>query len=160
MIFINLVLKQACKDAGVTYCERVDEQDFDGFMIDRIYNQMAKADLIISDLTGRNPNVFYETGFAHGIGKKPILLTQKAEDIPFDLKHYPHIIYNGEIVKLQKELEKKVRWRMQNLTKEAIPNSESLEYYIFGQSLTESKEFTKCESGYGAFSFKIDYCQH
>ena len=35
--------------------------------MDRVCNQIAKADLIVADLTGRNPNVFYETGYAHAL---------------------------------------------------------------------------------------------
>ncbi|MCW5852783.1 MAG: hypothetical protein KIT87_22115 [Anaerolineae bacterium] len=88
-------IKQACKDVGA-YCERVDEQTYEGTITQRIYNQIAKADIIVSDMTGRNPNVFYETGYAHALNKRVILLTQKADDIPFDLKDYPHIVYEGK----------------------------------------------------------------
>jgi hypothetical protein len=40
-------------------------------------------------MTGRNPNVFYEVGYAHALGKIVLLLTQNGDDIPFDLKHRP-----------------------------------------------------------------------
>ena len=60
-------IKPACEKAGA-YAERVDEQIFTESILDRIYNQISKADLIISDMTGRNPNVFYETGYAHALG--------------------------------------------------------------------------------------------
>lgn len=63
----KLGIKKACKEAGA-YAERVDEQIFDEQILERVYNQIAKADLIISDMTGRNPNVFYETGYAHALG--------------------------------------------------------------------------------------------
>jgi hypothetical protein len=96
----QLGIKPAGDVAGA-YGERVDEQIFQESILERIFNQIAKADLIISDMTGRTPNVFYETGYAHALGKKVILLTQRSEDIPFDLKHYPHIIYGVSIVSLQ-----------------------------------------------------------
>jgi hypothetical protein len=51
------------------------------------------ARLIVADCTDRNPNVFYEIGLAHTIGKPTILLTQKSEDVPFDLRHWRHIAY-------------------------------------------------------------------
>src|SRR4051794_14017841 len=92
----ELGIKAACQEAGA-YCERVDKQMFDEDILDRVYNQISKADIIIAEMTGRNPNVFYETGYAHALNKRVILLTQEAEDIPFDLKHYPHIIYGGKI---------------------------------------------------------------
>ena len=75
---------------------------------------MPKADLIVADLTGRNPNVFYETGYAHALNKRVILLTQRAEDIPFDLKDYPHVVYGGRIFQLKPELEKRIRWFLAN----------------------------------------------
>jgi nucleoside 2-deoxyribosyltransferase len=71
----ELGIKEACNDAGA-YCERVDEQIFQERILDRIYNQIAKADIIIADMTGKNPNVFYEVGYAHALGKNTILLTQ------------------------------------------------------------------------------------
>jgi len=87
----QLGIKDACSDAGA-YCERVDEQIFQETILDRIYNQIAKADIIVADMTGRNANVFYEVGYAHALGKTTLLLTQSADDIPFDLKHFPHIV--------------------------------------------------------------------
>jgi nucleoside 2-deoxyribosyltransferase len=46
------------------------------------------ADLIVADLTGLNPNVFYELGIAHGLGIPTVLITQSLDEIPFDLKTY------------------------------------------------------------------------
>jgi hypothetical protein len=104
----NLGIKQSCIDAG-TYCERVDEQIFHESILERIYNQISKADIIIADMTGKNPNVFYEVGYAHALGKLTVLLTQNSEDIPFDLKHYPHIIYNKKISKLKNDLTPRIK---------------------------------------------------
>ncbi|MCH7994731.1 MAG: hypothetical protein IIB57_09840, partial [Planctomycetes bacterium] len=74
----ELGIREACTQAGA-YCERVDEQIFHESILDRIYNQIAKADIVIADMTGRNANVFYEVGYAHALGKRTILLTRKAE---------------------------------------------------------------------------------
>jgi nucleoside 2-deoxyribosyltransferase len=75
----KLGIKAACEKAGA-YCERVDEQIFAESILARIYNQIAKADIIVSDMTGKNPNVFYETGYAHALNKQVILLTQNSDD--------------------------------------------------------------------------------
>ena len=99
----QLGIKAACHEVGA-YSERVDEQQYDGSILERVYNQISKADLLIADMTGRNPNVFYEVGYAHALGKRVILLTQRSEDIPFDLKHFPHIIYGGSITGLKDQL--------------------------------------------------------
>ncbi|MBX3610096.1 MAG: hypothetical protein KF871_09375 [Hydrogenophaga sp.] len=104
-------IKRACEEQGC-YCERVDEQMFDGSILDRIYHQIRSADVVVADLTGRNANVFYETGYAHGLGKRVILLTQRQEDIPFDLRHYHHIVYGGRIADLATELGRRIAWAL------------------------------------------------
>lgn len=124
----KLGIKQSCIDAGA-YCERVDEQIFNESILDRIYNQISKADIVIADMTNRNPNVFYEVGYAHALGKTTILLTKNSDDIPFDLKHYPHIIYNNKIGKLKEDLTQRVRWCVEN--ENSDDNNQKVEIDIF-----------------------------
>src|SRR6185503_3410527 len=88
-------IKSACKNIGVVV-ERVDEQIHDQIILRQIYDQIVRADIIVADMTGRNPNVFYEVGYAHALQKRVILLTQHSKDIPFNLTHYQHIIYQGK----------------------------------------------------------------
>lgn len=102
-------IKLACEAVGVT-CERVDEQSFDETILQRVYDQIRKADAIVADMSGRNPNVFYEVGFAHAVRKRVILLTRVADDIPFDLKQHPHIVYEGKSFVLREQLTKKLKW--------------------------------------------------
>ena len=45
---------------------------------------ISDSDIIIADLTASNPNVFYELGIAHAVGKPVVLLTQSIEDVPFE----------------------------------------------------------------------------
>jgi hypothetical protein len=104
-------IKGAAQEVGA-YAERIDEQIFSDGILDRIYNQIYKADIIVADMTGRNPNVFYEVGYAHALGKIVLLLTQDANDIPFDLKNRQHTIYGGSIEKLRKELVEKLHWAL------------------------------------------------
>jgi hypothetical protein len=54
--------------------------------------------VVICNCTGRNPNVFYEIGIAHTLGREVILITQIEGDIPFDLRHLRYVRYlnNGE----------------------------------------------------------------
>jgi hypothetical protein len=102
-------IRGATQEVGA-YAERVDEQMFTGGILDRIFNQISKADVIVADMTGRNPNVFYEVGYAHALGKVVLLLTQDTDDIPFDLKHRPHTVYGGQIETLRRELVPKIEW--------------------------------------------------
>jgi nucleoside 2-deoxyribosyltransferase len=117
----KLGIKETAEKLGIR-AERVDEQIFHKEnILERIYSQIDAADFIIADLTGRNPNVFYETGYAHAKGKLCLLLTSKADDIPFDLKHHRHIIYGDSIQNLRQALEKDLDW-----LKSEIANQQSV----------------------------------
>jgi len=133
----KLGIGPACKGAGA-YCERVDEQIYTENIMERIRNQIAKADLIVSDLTGQNPNVFYETGYAHALGKTTILLTQKAEDIPFDLKHTPHIVYGKSVSGIKPELRRRIKYFIDHPTKTQMVTVQALAYYVNGQNIEVS----------------------
>ena len=112
----KLGIKDTAEKLGIR-AERVDEQIFHKEnILERIYGQIDAADLIIADMTGRNPNVFYETGYAHAKGKLCLLLTSRADDIPFDLKHHRHIIYGDSIQNLRQALEKDLDWLKSEIT--------------------------------------------
>lgn len=57
-----------------------------------------RSRVVVCDCTGRNPNVFYEAGIAHTLGREVILVTQADHDIPFDRRHLRYVRYlnNGE----------------------------------------------------------------
>ena len=110
----KLGIKKTCEEEGFV-AERVDEQKFSENILERIYRQIAAADVVVADMTGRNPNVFYEVGYAHALKKQCILLTSKSSDIPFDLKHHRHIIYEGSIVTLCKLLKSELKWQLEEI---------------------------------------------
>lgn len=130
----NYGIKESCKEVEA-YCERVDEQIFRETILDRIYNQISKADLVIADMTGRNSNVFYEVGYAHALDKPTILLTNKSDDIPFDLKHYPHIIYDGKISIIRNELTKRIKWFQENSQSQQSQFKIEIEIYVDDKNL-------------------------
>ena len=109
-------IKQLCSELSIV-AERVDEQFYSETMLERIYRQIENADFIIADMTGKNPNVFYEVGYAHAKGKICALITQKSEDIPFDLQHHFHIIYDGNIGELKSQLLPRLHWMKSELEK-------------------------------------------
>ena len=74
-------------------CLRADDIYDNRPIIEDIWRCTNEARILIAELTGRNANVFYETGIAHTIGKEVILISQSMEDVPFDLKHLRCIVY-------------------------------------------------------------------
>jgi hypothetical protein len=100
-------IKAAATAAGAD-ARRVDEQIHDSLILERIYGQIRLADLIVADMTGRSPNVFYEVGYAHAIERRVVLVAKSASDIPFNLSQYPHIIYGGDAALLQSELQARI----------------------------------------------------
>lgn len=129
-------IKQTCDDLGVI-AERVDEQHFSETILERVYRQIENSDFVIAEMTGMNPNVFYEVGYAHAKNKQCALVTQSASDIPFDLKHHPHVVYDGSIEDLKEKLHPRVEWLRAETEKrksETISLSVSAENQILEKS--------------------------
>jgi len=111
----KLGIKEPATQLGML-AERVDEQIFREGILERIYRQIDVADLIVADMSGQNPNVFYEVGYAHAKGKLCILMTKNASDIPFDLKHHRHIVYGSSIDGLRTSLAQELAWAKSEIT--------------------------------------------
>lgn len=114
----RLGIKDAVAQFDDMVAERVDEQIYREGILERIYRQIEVADIIIADMSGQNPNVFYEVGYAHSKQKLCILLTANADDIPFDLKHQRHIVYGKSILTLRREFEREIEWARAELEKQ------------------------------------------
>lgn len=89
-------------------CERVDEQEFNGSIRDRILKNIREACFIIADVTEARPNCYYELGVAHALGKEVIHLAHSAQDIHFDVKDFNFIIY-GNGIELEQKLHRRIR---------------------------------------------------
>lgn len=74
-------------------CKRGDDFFRTRAIIDDLWSAIYYSKACIADCTGKNPNVFYELGIAHTLGRPTILITQSIEDIPFDIRHIRHILY-------------------------------------------------------------------
>jgi hypothetical protein len=91
-IYANAI-RTAVQRLGVSL-SRADEIYGSRAIIQDIWEAIFSSEVIIAELTGRNPNVMYEVGLAHALGKQVIILTQTLDDVPFDLKHYRCIVYD------------------------------------------------------------------
>ena len=75
-----------------------------------ILEQITKAELVLADVTGRNPNVFYELGITHSVvpSGHVLILTQDEGDVPFDIRQYRYLRYEvteAGLAELQQGLE-------------------------------------------------------
>jgi hypothetical protein len=95
---------QGTVNAAGYLCERVDMDRFTGDILGRIKNRIETAALVIADLTGSNPNVYLEVGYAWGKGRPTLLLSQNLEELTFDVKSQRCILYKT-IKELAKKLE-------------------------------------------------------
>ncbi len=87
-------IKQASDSVGLR-CRRADDIWENAAIIQDVVSLIDRSRIVICDCTGRNPNVFYEAGIAHTLGREVILIAQSEQDIPFDLRHLRYIRYHN-----------------------------------------------------------------
>lgn len=87
-------IKNTLSELGMS-SKRSDEIYSSAPILTDILTGIAKANLIVADLSGRNPNVLYELGIAHmhKDNARVILLANNKDDIPFDIAHLRVILY-------------------------------------------------------------------
>jgi len=103
-------LKGAIQAAGMT-CQRADDIWEHDHVIQDVVSLICKASIVVCDLSGRNANVFYETGIAHTLGRDVIMIAQTPGDVPFDVAAIRYIRYlnNGEgFAKLTVEVQRRI----------------------------------------------------
>jgi len=73
---------------------RADDLFRPSTIVHDIWAYTRKAKILLADLTGKNPNVFYELGLAHALAKPVILVAESMEEIPFDFRSLRVITYD------------------------------------------------------------------
>jgi hypothetical protein len=83
------------KALGDTYeIKRGDAETNPGAITPTIIASILEADLVVADLSGSNPNVFYELAIAHGYARPTVHLQRSDEKVPFDVKDMRIVKYN------------------------------------------------------------------
>jgi len=90
-------IKKASHRHGLK-CQRADDIWDHSTIIQDVFSLLYRSFIVVCDFSDKNPNVFYEAGIAHTLGKHVIPLTQHASDVPFDLQshRYIHYLNNAE----------------------------------------------------------------
>ncbi|MCP1430790.1 hypothetical protein J3D45_003288 [Microbacterium foliorum] len=104
----------AVDDIGMK-CVRVDNIWEHDHVMGDVLSLLWRARVVVADLTDRNPNVFYETGLAHALPRRTILLTQNPDDVPFDLRSIRYLRY-GVGSKARKALREQLSERLKTLS--------------------------------------------
>jgi hypothetical protein len=86
------VISEVCKEAGLS-CMRGDEEFIGSDILSHILKLMVKANVIIANVDGRNPNVSYELGIAHAIDKPVVIVSRTQTTLPFDVQSKRIILY-------------------------------------------------------------------
>lgn len=85
-------LQEACRGISLR-CQRADDLWQHHTVIQEVVSLIDRARVVVCDCTGRNPNVFYEMGIAHTLGRDVIAITQADADVPFDIRHHRYLRY-------------------------------------------------------------------
>lgn len=90
------LVRKVCSLNGFC-CMRSDQISNTGNLLRQIVEMILKSQLIIALLDGKNPNVFYEIGLAHSIGKPVILIAnmQDKNNMPFDISYDRLLLYSS-----------------------------------------------------------------
>ncbi len=104
----NLVIEPVCTSAGLIPI-RVDKEHFSDDTVSRVFKDIMVSRFIIADLSGHNPNVCYELGYARALEKNFVVICQDRNSIPFDFRLLPHIFYSlSELTSLKQKLAEKI----------------------------------------------------
>jgi hypothetical protein len=109
--------RRICEKLGYV-CDRITEKNAATRILPEILERIRRAAFIIVDLTDLRPNVFYELGYADGLGGKVIVTAKKGTELPFDVKDIPTILWES-----LEDLGEDLRDRIQSVVKSAVPNA-------------------------------------
>ena len=112
------IFKHIIKDIVEQYgynAVRADQIAKPGFITMQILQSLVDSELVIADLSGHNPNVFYELAIRHATQKSVIQIIEKDEKIPFDIAGLRTIFINtkefdlGNVERVKTELSDQIK---------------------------------------------------
>jgi len=94
-VYIAAIQQAAKSTSSNMRCLRADEISGSGSILSQVEASIRQAAVVVADLSGGNPNVLYELGYARGAGKEAIILSQSEDSIPSNLRDIRHIPYEN-----------------------------------------------------------------
>lgn len=77
---------------------RTDQEETLAAIDKRIRDGIQKADLVVADITGHNPNVMYEVGVSHALEKQTLLIRSDDLPMPFDIRYHELMDYTDGLL--------------------------------------------------------------
>jgi hypothetical protein len=161
---LDYIIEPALKDMGIE-AVRADKLTDPGLITDQIIAAIVNYDLCIADLSGQNPNVFYELAIAQAYRRPVVLLTRAGEIIPFDVKNYRYIEYDLKSKSIRTkipELKKQIAIAVTSdyrppplLQGKIISKSEGFRAYLIN---TRSEEFGDAPRFQEVVQQAVEYC--
>ena len=81
---LKYIIEPATKACGYE-CQRADAMSDPGIITRQVLERLINAPMVVADLTGHNPNVFYELAIRHAIRKPLVQMIEDGQAIPFDV---------------------------------------------------------------------------
>ena len=104
---LRYIISPVIRDVGYDEPQRADQVTKPGTISAQVYERLLNADLVIANLSGANPNVFYELAVRHMLMKPFVHLVERSQRLPFDIAHERTIHYTlkvGDVEQAKTEL--------------------------------------------------------
>jgi hypothetical protein len=137
---MEYIVREAVSDYGYSVT-RADQMDQPGSITSQVIQKTVDSELVIADLTGHNPNVFYELAVRHATGKPYIQLIKSTETIPFDISDLRTIQYGLE-VDAADQAKEEIRGHLDSLEDKDTEFDNPISASAEMQSLRESEDPT------------------
>lgn len=114
------IFKPAIEDSGCNYICKRSEVLSGGCIIDGIFDDLNSANIVIADLTDKNPNVFYELGARHALRNNTLLVSQNMKFIPHDLQSLRVLVYDKKTEKSRNNIRSQINGTIKEIEKSKI----------------------------------------
>jgi nucleoside 2-deoxyribosyltransferase len=91
----RMLISPAVEGNGLSVL-RADELSNPGFIVEQIRTAIQQSRVCVADLTGLNPNVMWEVGYASSNNKPLIMLAAEGTRLPFDISHQRILFYTHD----------------------------------------------------------------